>query len=56
MAVSILQTNYTSKDGKDKDVELIRPRSRPRPSDDGEDLFGDDNEDDEVTFKQGYFK
>ena len=37
---------------KDKDGKLIRPR----PRDDGEDLFSDDDEDDEVTFKQGYFK
>ena len=41
---------------KDKDGKLIRPRSRPRPSDEGEDLFSDDDEDDEVTFKQGYLK
>ena len=41
---------------QDKDGKLIRPRSRPRPSDDGEDLFSDDDEDDEVTFKHGYFK
>ena len=42
---------------KDKDCRLIRTRPRPRPGDDGEvDLFSDDDEDDEVTFKEGYFK
>ena len=40
---------------KDKDGKLIRPRSRPGPSDNGG-LFSDDDEDDDVTFKQGYFK
>ena len=41
---------------KDIDGKLIRSRSRPGPSDNGEGLFSDDDEDDEVTFKQGYFK
>ena len=40
---------------RDKDGKLIRPRSRPGPSDNGG-FFSDDDEDDEVTFKQGYFK
>ena len=41
---------------KDKDGKVIKPRSRAGPSDDGEGLFSDDEEDDKVTFKQGYFK
>ena len=40
---------------KDKDGRLIRPRLRP--SDNGEvDLFSEDDENDEVTFKEGYYK
>ena len=41
---------------KDKDGRVIRPWPRPRAGDDGEvDLFSDDDEDEEVTFKKGYF-